>query len=86
MDLLTKQSIQIDIDSDDGTYSIDFIGCKLQQAYMVLKMITNQMESGEFFTDDLEITDENGNAVSKDDYVQLINRIKAEVFDVTDKH
>jgi hypothetical protein len=86
MNSLTKQSIQIDIDSKDGTYSIDFIGCKLQQAYMIMKMITKQMESGEFFTDELEITDEDGNPVPREAYIALINKIKAEVFDIVKKH
>lgn len=78
MNLLTKQSIHIDIDGQ-GSYSIDFLGCKLTDAYVVLKTIVTGMETGEFFDDGLDITDADGNPVTREELRLLIAGINEEI-------
>lgn len=82
MDLLTKQSIHIDLDEKEGTFSVDFIGCRLQDAYAVMKLIVTQMETGEFFDDNgVEVTDKDGQPVDKDEFMKII---QSQMKDVTD--
>ena len=79
MNYLKGQSINIEIDSDDGTYNIDFIGCKLTDAYKVLQTIIKEMESGDFFIGELSITNESGEPLSAADARDIIAGIKEEI-------
>ena len=79
MNYLKGQSINIEIDSDDGTYNIDFIGCKLTDAYKVLQTIIKEMESGDFFSGELSITNESGEPLSAADARDIIAGIKEEI-------
>ena len=79
MNPLTKQSVNIDIDADKGTYSVDFVGCKLEDAYKVLVAVVQSMESGDMFTEELNITDGNGNPLNREQVRNVISRAREEV-------
>lgn len=79
MNPLTKQTIQIDIDAENNDFCMELIGCKLLDVYRVLKQITVQIESGEYFGNDLRIYDEHGNELSRDQAESYIRAAKEEI-------
>jgi hypothetical protein len=77
--LLKNQSVIITIDPDNETYSLEFIGASVSNAYRVLRTVLESMESGEMFENDIRISDSNGNPYTRDEARRLIQGIKAEM-------
>ncbi len=79
MDLLTRQSIIINMDHNGEQYSMEFVGCKFLDVYRTLKTIVMNFENGEIFENELRISDESGDPVPTDDARALIQAAKAEI-------
>lgn len=79
MDLLTRQTIIINMDKNGEQYSMEFVGCRFLDVYRTLKTIVMNFESGEIFENELRIADESGEPVSITSVRALIDAAKEEI-------
>jgi hypothetical protein len=78
LDNLGKPQINIVIDVNNETYSLDVQHCSIQVMYFVLRSVVERIEQGEFFTDNIEAIDSQGNSVDKEQLRAIIQEIKEE--------
>ena len=82
---LGQPRITIDIDTTEGTYSVDFEHCSVPVAYAVLRNVVERIESGEFMNDEgVEIEDERGNKVSGDEAKRVVRELKEQLDSCSD--
>lgn len=75
MDDLLASKVIVTIDKGGEAYKMDFNG-KILDIYSVLKTITTDMESGEFFKNNLNFADENGDPLAGTKLRRTIDAIR----------